>query len=92
MAIRNFKPDIYYALVSKEATDGEVIELQSKQKFDKTDFLKAKSLADAYNSAGAVVTSVKKKKDRLSPGKAVLFIKAPERPRQEIQDVDGGEP
>ena len=75
MAIRNFKPDIYYALVSKEATDGEVIELQSKQKFDKTDFLKAKSLADAYNSAGAVVTSVKKKKDRLSPGKLYSLSK-----------------
>ena len=75
MAIRNFKPDIYYALVSKESTDGEVIELQSKQKFDKTDFLKAKSLADAYNSAGAVVTSVKKKKDRLSPGKLYSLSK-----------------
>ncbi|MBS6463306.1 MAG: hypothetical protein KH352_07930 [Ruminococcus sp.] len=68
MAIRNFKPDIYYAISSAEETNGEKIELTSKNKFEKKD--KAKPFA----------------------GKAVLFIKAPERPRQEIQDVDGGEP
>lgn len=75
MAIRNFKPDIYYALVSKAETNGEVIELQSKQKFDKTDFIRAKSLANTYNEVGAVVTSVKKKKDRLSPGKLYSLSK-----------------
>lgn len=75
MAIRNFVPDIYYALVSKEKTNGEVIELQSKHRFEKTAIMKAQNMADAYNAAGAVVTSVKKKKDVLSPGKLFSLSK-----------------
>ncbi|MBQ4065985.1 MAG: topoisomerase C-terminal repeat-containing protein [Clostridia bacterium] len=75
MAIRNFVPDIYYALVSKAETDGQVIELQSKTKFQKTEFVKAQNLADAYNAVGAVVTSVKRKKDTLSPGKLYSLSK-----------------
>ena len=75
MAIRNFVPDVYYALVSKAETNGEIIELQSKTKFDKTDFVKAKNLCDQYNAAGATVTDVKKKKDTLSPGKLYSLSK-----------------
>ncbi|MBQ7780132.1 MAG: topoisomerase C-terminal repeat-containing protein [Clostridia bacterium] len=75
MAIRNFVPDIYYALVSKAETNGEMIELQSKTKFDKTDFIKAKNLCDQYNAVGATVTDVKKKKDTLSPGKLYSLSK-----------------
>ncbi len=75
MAIRNFVPDVYYALVSKAETNGEVIELQSKTKFEKTEFVKAKNLCDLYNSTGAVVTDVKKKKDTLSPGKLYSLSK-----------------
>ena len=75
MAIRSFTPDVYYALVSKAETGGEVIELQSKVKFDKTEFVKAKSLCDTYNQTGAVVTEVKKKKDTLSPGKLYSLSK-----------------
>ena len=75
MAIRNFVPDVYYALVSKAETNGEVIELQSKTKFDKTEFVKAKNLCDLYNSTGATVTEVKKKKDTLSPGKLYSLSK-----------------
>jgi len=55
--------------------NGEVIELQSKHKFDKTEFLKAKNLADEYNAIGAHVTSVKRKKDVLSPGKLFSLSK-----------------
>ncbi len=75
MAIRNFVPDVYYALVSKAETNGEIIELQSKTKFDKTDFVKAKNLCDQYNAVGATVTDVKKKKDTLSPGKLYSLSK-----------------
>ena len=75
MAIRNFVPDVYYALVSKAETNGEIIELQSKTRFDKTEFVKAKNLCDLYNSTGATVTDVKKKKDTLSPGKLYSLSK-----------------
>ncbi len=75
MAIRNFVPDVYYALVSKAETNGEMIELQSKVRFDKTEFVKAKGLCDTYNATGAVVTGVKKKKDTLSPGKLYSLSK-----------------
>lgn len=75
MAIRNFVPDIYYAIVSKAETNGEVIELQSKNKFEKTEFVKANALCDEYNSIGAVVTDVKRKKDTLFPGKLYSLSK-----------------
>ncbi len=75
MAIRNFVPEIYYAILSKAETDGEEIELTSKQKFDKNDFLKAKDLCDLYNSKKATVTEIKKKKDTLSPGKLYSLTK-----------------
>ena len=75
MAIKNFVPDIYYALASKEETNGEPIELQSKQKFDKNQREKAQQLCDAYNAAGAVVVGVKKKKDKLNPGKLYSLTK-----------------
>ena len=69
MEIRNFKPDIYYVISSAAETNGEKIELTSKQKFAKEDLDKAKNLADEYNAAGAVVTSVESKQDKIFPGK-----------------------
>ncbi|MEE0946513.1 MAG: DNA topoisomerase [Acutalibacteraceae bacterium] len=75
MAIRNFVPDIYYALYSKEETSGEIVELTSKQKFDKNQLNKAKELCDKYNQSGAVVTDVKTKKDSLSAGKLYSLSK-----------------
>ena len=69
MEIRNFKPDIYYVISSAAETRGEKIELTSKQKFAKDDIEKAKALADEYNAAGAVVTSVDSKQDKIFPGK-----------------------
>ena len=69
MEIRNFKPDIYYVISSTAETNGEKIELTSKQKFAKEELDKAKTLADEYNAAGAVVTSVESKQDKIFPGK-----------------------
>ncbi len=75
MAIRNFVPDIYYAIQSKAETNGTEIELTSKKKFDKNELDKAKALCDKYNAEKAVVTSKKKKKDKLAPGKLYSLTK-----------------
>ena len=75
MAIRNFVPGKYYALVSKEETDGEEVELVSKKKFDEDKRPDAEALARKYNESGAVVTSVKRKKDTLAPGKLYSLSK-----------------
>ncbi len=75
MAIKNFVPDIYYAITSKEVTSGEEVELTSKEQFNKNEFLKAKELCDKYNSSKAVVVSKKKKKDTMKPGKLYSLTK-----------------
>ena len=75
MAIRNFKPEIYYGIVSKAVTNGEEVELTSKEKFDKNELNKAQVLCDKYNASDAVVTAKKKKKDTLKPGKLYSLTK-----------------
>ena len=75
MAIKNFVPGKYFAIVSKEKTNGEVVELVSKQKFENNQFPAAKALCDKYNAATAVVKAVKRKKDKLSPGKLYSLSK-----------------
>lgn len=75
MAIKNFKPEIYYAVVSKAVTNGEEIELVSKEQFNKDELNKAKALCDKYNSCEAVVTAKKKKKDTMKPGKLYSLTK-----------------
>ena len=75
MQIRNFKPDIYYAIVSKAETKGEEIELQSKEKFDKNKLNQAQLLCDRYNAETAVVVDKKKKKDTINPGKLYSLTK-----------------
>jgi len=75
MAIKNFVPDIYYVLMSKAETDGKQVVLTSKKKFDKNDLASANKLAEEYNAAEAVVTSVKKRKDNLAPGKLYSLTK-----------------
>ncbi len=75
MAIKNFKPDIYYAIVSKTLVNGEEIELVSKTKFDKIDINKANDLCEKYNNNKATVTDKKKKKDTLNPGKLYSLTK-----------------
>lgn len=75
MSIRNFVPGKYYALVSREETNGELIELTSKHKFEQDQFSKAQETCDLYNATGAVVTGVKNKKDKLQPGKLYSLSK-----------------
>lgn len=75
MSIRNFVPGTYYLPVSKEETNGDIVELSSKNRFDKKDFGKAQELCDRYNAETAVVTSVKKKKDTINPGKLYSLTK-----------------
>ena len=69
MEIRNFKPENYYVIASSELTHGEKVELTSKKKFKNTEEKEALELAALYNAAGAVVTSVKSKQDKIFPGK-----------------------
>ncbi len=75
MAIKNFVPDIYYAIISKAETNGTEIELTSKGRFTKVEIQKAQALCDKYNSCRATVTSKKKKKDTLSAGKLYSLTK-----------------
>ena len=75
MAIRNFVPGKYFALVSKEQTNGEVVELLSKNKFDFEELAKAQALCQTYNQTGAVVSGVKNKKETLFAGKLYSLSK-----------------
>ena len=69
MAIRNFVPEKYFALVSKSQTKGETVELTSKLKFDREKLSEAEKKCEEYNSLGAKVISLKKKRDKIYPGK-----------------------
>lgn len=75
MQIRNFTPEKYYSIGSKEETKGEEIELLSKEKFDKNGLYKAEELCRKYNAEKAIVVSKKKKKDSLNPGKLYSLTK-----------------
>lgn len=75
MQIRNFVPEKYYALRSQAETNGQVVELNSKKKFTKDELAKAEALCAEYNAADAVVTDVKRKKDKLAPGKLYSLSK-----------------
>ena len=75
MAIKNFKPEKYYSIASKEKTGEEVVELQSKQKFKADEYQKAQRTCEQYNACDAIVTSVKRKKDSLSAGKLYSLSK-----------------
>ena len=69
MEIRNFVPEKYFSLASSAVTHGEKVELVSKERFTKDEEDKAKEVALAYNSAGAVVTYVNSREDVILPGK-----------------------
>jgi len=75
MAIKNFVPEKYYTIVSREKTGDEVVELQSKKKFDGKEYHKAEEACRLYNAQTATVTAVKRKKDTLSPGKLYSLSK-----------------
>ena len=73
--IENFVPEIYYGLKSTAETGGEEIELNSKLRFSKDELDKAKAMCEKYNAETATVTSVKRKKDTISPGKLYSLSK-----------------
>lgn len=75
MEIKNFVPDKYYAIASKEETKGEIIELVSKGKFDKDKFSDAQNMCDKYNASKATVISVKTKKEVINPPKLFSLSK-----------------
>ena len=75
MQIRNFVPEIYYAIGSKAETKGEEIELLSKEKFDKNSLKKAQELCNQYNMEKALVVDKKRKKDTINPGKLYSLTK-----------------
>ncbi len=75
MAIRNFVPEMYYGMWSNEETNGELVELNSKEKFDKKDQVKAQELCDKYNSVDAIVVDKKVKKDTMSSPKLFSLTK-----------------
>lgn len=75
MEIRNFVPEKYYGISSCEETNGEKIELLSKQKFAYNMYDKALSECEKYNLCEAIVSSVKRKKDTLSSGKLYSLSK-----------------
>lgn len=76
MAIRNFKSEIYYALVSKtEYDDGTELELVSKHKFSKNELERATRACAVLNSNPGKVAAVKSKKDTLAPGKLYSLSK-----------------
>ena len=75
MAIRNFVKEKYYVIASKEKTKDTEIELTSKTKFKKEEYALAEELGKKYNDAGAIVTDVKRKKDKIAPGKLYSLSK-----------------
>ena len=75
MAIANFVPEKYYSIASREKTGDAVVELLSKKKFSANERQKAEACCEAYNACEAIVTSVKRKKDTLSPGKLYSLSK-----------------
>lgn len=75
MAILNFVSEKYYSISSKEETNGEVVELQSKLKFNKDQYNRAIETCELYNSSEAIVVNVKRKKDSISPSKLYSLSK-----------------
>ena len=75
MEIKNFVPDKYYGIISKEITKGEEIELISKGKFDKNQFTDAQNMCDKYNASDAIVISKKTKKEVINPPKLFSLSK-----------------
>ena len=69
LAIRNFKPQTYYAVVSRTEVRGEELCLTSREEFSADKRADAEALAARYNAAKTVVIDKKTKEDFLPPGK-----------------------
>ena len=75
MEIENFIPVEYYALVSEEKTNGEVIELTSKKTFKKDAQAEAAKVCNQYNACAAIVKSVSQEKKTINAGKLYSLSK-----------------
>lgn len=75
MEIENFVPEKYYGITSKEQTNGEVVELNSKITFKNNELDKANSLCKKYNSSLALVKSAETNKKEVKPGKLYSLSK-----------------
>ncbi len=75
LEIENFTPQIYYALVSKEKTNGEAVELVSSYKFDKDNKHKAEICCERMNKLPATVTDKKTAKETMNAGKLYSLTK-----------------
>ncbi|MBR1867871.1 MAG: topoisomerase C-terminal repeat-containing protein [Clostridia bacterium] len=73
--IENFKPQIYYALVSRTTFKGEETELCSKYQFPENDKRKAEICCQRMNLLEAVVTDKKSKKEKVPAGKLYSLSK-----------------
>ncbi|MGM9626312.1 MAG: DNA topoisomerase, partial [Eubacteriales bacterium] len=71
MEIRRFVPRPFIAVVSKEKTHGQILEMTSKSEFDADDAGReaAQRLCDRYNQCDAVASSLVKKRVPMQPGK-----------------------
>ena len=75
LEIENFTPQIYYALVSKEKTNGEAVELVSSYKFDKDNKHKAEICCERMNKLPATVSAKKTAKETMNAGKLYSLTK-----------------
>lgn len=75
MAIKEFVPNKYYILASKEKTNGEYIELISKKQFDKDQLFNAQETSKIYNQNKAIVKDIKSESKIISPGKLFSLSK-----------------
>ena len=75
LEIRNFTPEKYYVISTHEKTNDEFIDLTAKAKFKKDELPLAEAESQKYNSQVATVTSVKTKKDTVSPPKLFSLSK-----------------
>ena len=75
MEIKNFVPEKYYGIVSKEITNGEEIELVSKNKFKNNELAQAEKMCKDYNSVDAIVKSAKTDRKEVKPGKLYSLSK-----------------
>ncbi len=73
--IENFVPKNYYVIASHEETKGAEVELVSKEQFAEDKVGDAEMMCRKYNDADAVVTAVKRKKDKLFAGKLYSLSK-----------------
>lgn len=75
MEIKNFVPEKYYGIVSKEETNGEIVELLSKTTFKLGEEAEADEFCRKYNAAKAIVTDVKTERKTINAGKLYSLSK-----------------